>query len=424
MWAWWVVTGVALGQTTGPLPTVLEVVALDNGTECPNVPEVVVPRVVRTSRGPAFHQGDGSYVYGCPGKLGGTPDAKVVVDPGSVELMVLVDGAILRSVDGGCSTTTVLLPDDMVAVDLMHWRNTFYALVADDLDRPLGALLRWDEDRFVEAWAWDEDQRFLPSSMAPSGSDVLWVVSQPPEPARPRLRRLSFLGGIQGADVNVEPLPEDQDGITIEPVIGDGDEMWFRVARSNQRWTWHAQVVDGEENLVILVKDTGERNRLLLGPVEQGGTWYSVQDNELFTSDPFSGTWTATGKTVPWTCLHQLGDNVFACQVDTVGRALNLGRAEPFFGPVFALTQIGPPDPGCADPTCDGLYEDLLTDAGLDPERTEPAVCPDGTTLSDLDPGGCDGCSGTGGAPWGVALFAGLASLRRRHSRPPNHTTT
>lgn len=424
--------GLALAEET-PFPQALDVLVLDADSPCPDVDQAHVPSVIRTNVGAAFHQGDGTYAYGCPAAWDGDGEALLAASPDGGEIYAVTrDGRAFRSANGGCSATMIALPEGQIAVDVAWWRNQPYFLTATAGDELGGAVLYFTGEGLTELISWDDG--FEPSRMLPAGGDVLWVTSIRRTDGGgagvrngARIRRLTLAGGLGGFDADVEPLPEDIFDITaFEPRAADADEAWFVLTKGNTQWTWHAQVVEGSVNTVPILTDTyagKPKPRVVAGPVKFDGLWVAAIDNQLHRSAQRSRLWVAEDSEVPWTCLRQTGERVFAC----TPRAL-LAVTEIVEGgivttsEVFTFAQLGPAVAGCGDPSCDTRYAELRQRAEVDPEVV--ASCPDGRTLADLSATECTCATGFGPGAWGLgAAMMGLAARRRqRQSAPPRNT--
>ncbi|MCB9663936.1 MAG: hypothetical protein H6732_07470 [Alphaproteobacteria bacterium] len=402
-------TGLATAQTL-PRTTPLEVLALDEAGPCPDVPTGTHPLLVRTSVGVFRHDGDGSFDYLCPTQLGGDVETeRMAASPDGEELVVIAGGEVFRSTDGGCASQRLALPEGLEAVDVLYFRLAFYVLAASSDTRvDSGALLRWDGSAFLAVHEWKED--FEPFGMGDADPTTLWVTAVRPLVS---IDRVTFQGGLQTSGPLLG-LPPDTEGTTsIEMRGGDADEAWFVLQRGARAWTWHARIIDGSANLVIEVGEAAQEGRTIFGPVKKDAAWWAVIDTTLFRAAELAGEWTATGRNVPWTCLHKLGDRVFACTVPTVELLTSIGGgAEPATTPVFSLKQMSEPVATCSDPTCDMVFADVL--AGADRSAEDPvAACPDGRTLAELGAEECTCAQGGRGALlglWGLLLVG----LRRR----------
>lgn len=402
--------GLWLGVTVahaGAIPATREVLGLASVDACPTVPDATVPLLVRTSVGLMASRGDGTYAFGCPDLWGGG-DPKVATNVDATEIWYAANGKLLSSTNGGCTLDTVALPEGQGAVDVIYWRDAFWALTVATDGSSAGALLKWDGKAFLALVTWDD---FRPTAMLAAPGNILWVTSVDP---RARVRRLDFTGGISG-DSPLGDLPDAIENLVrFEPTAADDDEAWFTLELAGKQWTWHAETVVGDNGPIVIWTQMPERKRLVLGPVKVGDSWLASIDNVLNKSDELTGVWTPTSIQLPWTCLGQQGDTVLACTVDNI---LQVDSYEddgtPNTTPVFSFAQVAEPDAACSNATCDRAFTDFLTDADL-LARPDVAVCPDGTTAADLAPGGCD-CDSTSssGAPW-LGATGLLWALRRR----------
>jgi MYXO-CTERM domain-containing protein len=400
----------ALAQQT-PIPVTLGVATIEAGGACPDVPVGVAPGVVRTNLGVMLLADDGTYVYGCPSRWGGDDDAQVAARPDRSEILVLGDAGLFRSTDGGCSFQSLALPEGTVGRQLLWWRDGFYLLTNAEVGDG-GALMQVGERDFVPLATWTD---FTPDGAAPGGADKIWLSGARPQP---QVRRLTVVGGV-GGDEPLPDLPSDYAGVVaIEPRAADEDEAWFAVRRTTSQWTWHAATydVDGVQSQVF--SEVEPRARSIAGPIKVGNRWAAVIDGELNLAPELENAWTPTGTQVSWTCLQQLGDHVFACDIHDVVEVHGIGKAgKPNTTPIFSWLQVGPPSPTCSDAACDADWQRAGDAAGL-LDAEAPAVCPDGRTQADLDFKECTCAQGDAGGLGAVALLA-LAGLRRRHSPRP-----
>jgi hypothetical protein len=393
-----------------PIAVVLGAVSVDGATACPDVPAGASPGVVRTSVGAMFLAEDGTYVYGCPSRWGGDQDAQVVATPDRSSIVVLGNGQIFESTDGGCSFGPLALPDGLVGLQLVRWRDHDYVL-ATNAEGVGGAVLSLTETGFQTLFVFEE---FTPDGMTPSGADKLWVSGAKPEP---HVRLLHVTGGLTGNE-DLPGLPVDFMGVVaIVPEVADEDEAWFKVSRTTSEWTWHAvtYTTDGTVQQVfaeVLVPQA----RHVTGPVKIGERWVAVIDGEVQIAPQLENAWTSTGNTQTWTCLQTLGTQVYACEVDQLVLVEGIGRdaSAPKTTPVFSFLQVGPPTVGCSDAACDADWAAASASAGTTDQEVA-AVCPDGRTQADLDTTECTCAQGSRGA--GVSVLAALLGLARRRRR-------
>lgn len=412
----------ALAQET-PRPAPTDVVELGEGSECPFVLQDHVPEIVRTSVGLAFHQGDGTYALACPALWEDAVLDDVAVDPqGSAVVATDAEGGLWRTDDGGCQWAPVALPEGAIATDVVRWRNAFW-ISARTVSGSGGAVFRLEGETLAEVVVWDPTQTptpFAPDGLHPVGPDVLWMSGATPNP---QVYRLTFVGGLAGADDPISPLPVDQDGIDrIEPVAGLGDEVWFRVERRSEVWLWYGRYIEGPDTQVVTVGDAwggAAKPRTLLGPIPFDGRWLAVVDGSLHAAGPGDGQFLDLQRSAPWTCLTARADKAYVC---TVPALLALEGFEdggtPVTSEIFAFTQVVGPSPACVKASaCDAAWLDAAAKAGVElVEDRVAAICPDGTTADDLLRGSCacrtsNPASGGAGA---VGLLLSLAMRRRR----------
>lgn len=393
----------AWAQATSPL----EVITLAESSLCPDVPASHVPGLVRTTIGLMVSSGDGSYRLACSSQFGGLPDGPTTASPDGGEIYTVREGRLFRSGDRGCTALEIPLSEGESAVSVVFWRQAFWVLSATVAGG--GRLLRWSGSELIEVAAWST---FRPDGMVVEDAEHLWVAGGLPTPD---VRRLSFAGGLAG-DVAVGELPSDLAEIErVVPVAAAGGEAWLRVERSSQRWTWHAEADGGG---AVGLTELGSRHRSVLGPVLYDGTWYVSLDLALMTAFPGTGVWRSTGLQTPWTCLHNLGDRVFAC---TVPAMLSWEGFDEQGGlvtsEVFRFDQVGSPALACGGTAaCLADWEQWGGPAGLT-EAEQPAVCPDGRTAEDLTGSAGCGCvaapSGWVGGVGGWLLGFGWWRRRR-----------
>ncbi len=431
MVALWLVGFVALAlDTPPPFPVVTEVVGLDEVSPCTDVPETHVPRTLRSSAGVLTHRGDGSYAWVCPSVWEGELAPKVATTPDGELMMAITDTQVFLSKTAGCSSEELSLPEGLLPVDVTLWRNQLFVLAAVEGEDLGGGLFYWDGAAFGELHRWTDG--FEPHAMLPGDAGVLWVTSiqrynSEDDEIRPgaRVRRLTVQGGLDGAGTDLEPLPEDILDITdLRPRAADRDEAWFVVARGTQAWTWHAQIVEGSASTVPLFTDTfadAAKPRFVQGPAKFDNTWVAVFDGVIHTSSQLSRQWAKSKVQVPWTCLQTVGDRVFACTPRALLAVTDFdSEAVPTTSEVFAPVQLAEPADGCGEATCAADFAEVL-DAG-EVTQLDPASCPDGRTLADLEGGEACACAQTSPGGWGMALAGLLAAGRRRYSAPPAST--
>ncbi len=401
----WILGWGAIALAQSAQPTALEVLALAESTNCLDVSPRHVPRVLCTNIGVATSRGDGSYAWGCPSRYGGDPEAAVVVAPdGRTQLVVSEAGAYL-STNSGC-TAELLQAAAGEAVDAVYWRQAFW-WIERDLGVGVSTLYRTDGETVVAARTWTD---FHPDGMTPEGNEHLWLAGAGPTV---QVRRLTFTGGLAN-DEAMEGLPEDSRDISLlVPVAARDGEAWLRVERRSSEWTWHAEVLNAGE---ARFTDTGERLTVLHGPVWLDGRWVATFDLGVHTADPFDASWTDTSQQALWTCLHSLGERVFACTVDAMLAVESVGSdGVPLTSEVFRMAQVAGPDEACnLTAECTSEWQELGGEAAL---ALEPAVCPDGTTAGDLEEG-CGCHMSPGSRAVGALLLVGLAR-RRRHGVQP-----
>lgn len=413
-----------------PFPQALEVLTLDSETPCPDVPPSHVPGVLRTNVGAAFHQGDGTYAWGCPALWADDLDADLAASPDGAEVMAVTStGEVYRSGNGGCTTAALELPEGQIAVDVAWWRNQFYVLTATSGDDVGGKVMYWNGEQLAALVEWSD---FEPFAMLPAGGETLWVTSvvrvdsgtgQVRRGAR--LRRITLQGGLAGFAEDVEPLPEDiLDIERLEPRAADPDEAWFVLTRGQQQWTWHATVVEGSVATVPVITDQyadAPRPRFVFGPVKAEGVWVAVIDNQIQTSAQLSRLWVDTDLDVPWSCLVQTGERVFACTPRGLLAVTDfVGEGEPTTVEAFTFRQVDADFGSCGVEGCDTLFASVRSRAEI-PADTEVASCPDGRTLAELTTSECTCAAGGSGGLAAAAAALVAVVRRRRHSAPPRN---
>lgn len=394
----------ALAQDT---PTALEVLSLAPTTTCPTVPDTHVPDILRTNVGIAQLSDSGSYVYGCPSRWGGDPDAELAITPDGDTWLIRSDTELWLTQDRGCTADRLTLPDGGKATAVTRWRDAFYVLIEAG-GAGLSALYRVeDTGSFLLVAGWSD---FVPDGMTPQGNEALWLSGAGPAP---QVRRLSLLGGLSG-NVALTNLPDDGPDIErIIPVTATPTEAWFRVERRLERWLWHVTW----SGTVATFTTTETQWRVLSGPVQLDGRWWIQGDLSLHRADVGEVDFTITDGQPGWTCLHAVGDRVFACTIPALQAVIGIGPNGTVNAvDVFKMVEVGPPDPLCPTPACDDDWARDATAAGIF-DAKEPAVCPDGTTLRELE-GGCACDASTAGprAAW-LACGAWIAAASRRRRR-------
>jgi hypothetical protein len=116
----------------------------------------------------------------------------------------------------------------------------------------------------------------------------------------------------------------------------------------------------------------------VLGPARLGDAMLAVVDGHLWRQR--EATWTK-GAAVPYTCLSQVGDAVFACSLGSTVRLERSGDAIVEAEAVFSLAMLGEPTDMCAagsgEPAaCRGEWGHFGAEAGL--LSTSPATSPTG----------------------------------------------
>ena len=398
--AWWLVLGMVGAQESTQVP--LEVVTLDGATECGEVVETHIPGMVRTSAGLAVHQGDGTYRFACASAFGGEPDGSVASSSDGSVIYMVANGRLFNSQDGGCTSFEVPLTEGQEALQVLFWRQSFWLLTTGVAGG--GELLRFDEDGPLSLAAWET---FTPDGMAPEGANFIWVAGARPQPD---VRRLSVTGGL-GGDETIEDLPDiSTDVEEVLPMVAHDGEAWLKLRRENAQWMWHAWV-EGDD---VLMSESPDQHRSILGPVMDEGAWYAIFDQKLHVAVREIGTWSDTGQTAPWTCLHAVGSRLFGCTVQAILAVEDIDAPEgPLTSEVFRLVQVGDPTLACG--TISYCETDWVTWGGaaglLDAPR--PAVCPDGRTTPTGAPGGCGCASNFPSVGW-IPIWLGLWGVRRR----------
>lgn len=396
------------GARAQDLPVPRAVVALESDTSCPSVPTTHLPRMVATSEGVARSEGDGTFSWLCPERWGGDKEVEVLSDPTASTVWVLTDAGVWQSEDGGCAGTLLALPGDAVAIDILYWRSALWVLTRPDAEG-LARLLRQEGDGFIPVTTWDD---FRPDGMAAEDAEHLWLAGGLPSA---QVRRLGLGGGLSG-DAPIGGLPADATDLeSLVPVAAGPGEAWIRATRRGTVWLWHAGT-DAAEPPATTVVEAGARGRFQSGPVLLDGTWLLLQGGVVFTAAPGAGVLTDSGATVPWIAVSSLGERVFATTVQELLAVTGWrNNGAPRAVPVFSALQVAGPDPVCGpDAACDATW---ATIAGLVGNGPEPAVCPDGTTATDLDPASC--ACGAGPAPGWWLVGVALVARRRRFARPP-----
>jgi hypothetical protein len=422
--------GTAFPAEELPFPAAIDVLALDAETPCPDVPASHIPAVLRTNVGAAFHRGDGTYAWGCPSLWADDLDADLAATPDRGQVLAVTSaGEAYLSANGGCTTTPIGLPEGQLAVDVAWWRNQFFVLTATEGDDVGGKVMYWNGEQLAPLLEWSD---FEPYAMLPAGGETLWVTSVIRVDAGTgdlrrgaRIRRVTLQGGLSGFDRDVEPLPgEFLDVERVEPRAADADEAWFVLVRGQQQWTWHATVVEGDATTVPVLTEPVQdpRPRFVFGPVKTEGAWVAVMDNEIHTSSQLSRAWVAAGVEVPWSCLVQTGERVFACTPRALLAVTGFeGRGEPATVEVFTFRQVEADFGSCDGEGCEALFTDVRRRAQI-PGDAEVASCPDGRTLAELTVSECTcATGGAGGAAGATAALAAALRRRRRRTPPTDH---
>ncbi len=396
------------------IPAASGVIALTSQGACPDVPETHRPELVATSVGLARHVGDGVYAHTCPDRWQGPGDAVVAASPDAQQQLVVHGGSAWLSTNGGCQFSVRPVPDEGVAHDAVYWRSSFWLLATTSEET---ALLRWDATEWTRITGWTD---FAPTHLLPEEGDEIWLVAADPVV---EIRRLGVGAGLRD-DGPLPNVPTVQGPIDdIVPVATFDREIWFRVERGPTSWLWWAEVIEGNAQTVVTFADLQQATsgRIVNGPARLGAEWVLTVDGAIFTAQPGVGNVVATGSSASLTCLTQVGDRVFGCTVPELLAITQLTDDGFVTTPVFSFAQLQPPLEACdVSAACQAEWDEVAASIGYVPDA-EPAVCPDGRTLSEVDPTGCAcasrGAPGGPGAAWAAALAALLIAAGRRRPR-------
>jgi len=399
--------GVAMAVDV-PIPAPLGARSLDADTPCPTVPEDSVPRLVTTTVGPATHRGDGSYAWVCPLHWGGALRPVIASNPAGGVVVVVADGLLFRSTDGGCGFESVPLPGaEVEALTTFHWRENFWVVTTDATAQTTEVFQLQDAGlaSFVEL------DDFIAQSAQGTGTATLWLAGLQPVPT---VFRIGLTGGVSGEDEPLRADLPDSDRVSrLDVAAGDDDEVWILATRGTQRSFWFGQYLDTG---VTLWEAPEGSYRSVQGPLKTQGLWLASLDGQLYTAGQFTGTFQSIGVSAPWTDLAAVGDRLFAGTPTELLAVTGFdSQLVPQTTPAFAMGQLARPVEACLIEGCAALLDEIAAaDATIAVDA--PAACPDGTTLDALQAEGCN-CTVGGQGPAGVlSLFAGVvgAGIRRR----------
>lgn len=407
----WLLALAAVWAQEVPLAAPRAVLSLDASTACPTVPDGFVPGIVSTTVGLANHRGDGTFTWVCPSHWGGSWEPEVAADPTGDLLVVVADGRVFQSTDGGCRFANLLVPDaGVVPTETFWWRDGAWVVGLDEADRST-ALYRVQGDQLDRLATL---RGLLADDVAPGDASTLWAVGMRPAPGA---YRLAFAGGLAGADVLLTDLPPTDRVASLTVGGADDDEAWVLARRGTSTGVWFAQ---HEPSGVTLWEEALDDNaaaisaRFVLGPVLYDGVWVALFDNALYSAGQLTGGFFPVGSQATWTGMQRVGGQLFASSPTELLAVPSFdGDLNPVTEAVFALPQLVAPNEACFVEGCPETWAAVSQALSFDPEA-EPAICPDGTRLSDLEPASCN-CASGGGAPAGVlALGVGLLAWRRR----------
>jgi hypothetical protein len=386
---------------------------------CEALPQPSSVDRVRTSIGLVTARDDGTWALGCPSQLGDNATSIFASTRDGRLVGGIATGVLSVSTDGGCHFARVELPaSDAFAYEVVGGGDELWALARQTAT---AWLLRIDRSGVVEviaSFAREGEGALTPDAVAPvegSGAALLLAGARP----TPRVQRLSGIAGEPPlADLT---LPAGEPGLQrLAPRgVDAAGRVWL--AATDSRGRWLATLDEARGELVEQVAPVES----LHGPVFVGAQVIALAAGQLW-----SGTETlAPAAAVPWKCLQQLDDRVFACnlyellEVVDVAAALAGGAGTVA---VFATSQIGPPDNTCgrdADTAtvCDRDWQHYgAENYWLD--RT-PAVCPDGVAIggegsgsegSGAEGSGGSGSGGEGSGDPGASEPAGCAAAGAR----------
>lgn len=353
----------------GPAPSVLEPLSLDAGG---------VPDVLRLNTGLAIRDELGWW-YGCPSQWAGSEQAFAAADPDGAAIVVLGQGRVFASWDGGCSYGEVAVSGR------------------------------------AEQVAWAEDRAWVVTRSEAGGA--LWVVTvegadqvaswegAPPHDVVPYAGRQAAVAVSSAEAVRLF----DADGLVSTSSAPRSQHLALAAASESGMWAVASMatgrvLLRGEDDRLVEAGGPYER---IHGPVPWEGSWLAVADGRLITWD---GRAWLDGAPVSWTCLTELVGVVFACEISSLYRVTD-SRGEPATELVFDISELSGPRAGC--PPHEAAADACLLDwyhFGGESGLIEPAAPP----ASDDAPDG-DGCHGGGGVGISglVWLLAGVAFRRQ-----------
>jgi hypothetical protein len=406
------VGGPGAARAHGPAPSVLAVLAVDDGGR---------PALLRTSVGLANARGDGSYDYVCPSQWEGLETAFAASLPDRSLVATIAWGALYASRDGLCAFEPVALPEPYRAVGVEPWGERLWVLAREGGgDATRGALFALDDALELER-AHRFEAGFVPLDLragpGPGGPDErLWVVAAEPEPALWVAERAA-----PGRWRRLAGLPS-RSPVWLSLRGAGRTELWMQATVEEGRRLWRVELAPDLRSVTV---QRGDVHETVHGPERLADEWVAVLDGQLARWSRAAGRW-EHGAARSWTCLSRRADRLYACGLDALFE-LSVADGGVRADPAFRFVQLGPPRPGCppepaAAQACASDWAHFGGEAGW--LATVPATSPDGVR-SPIEPGadagGTGGC-GVGAAPKGsgaapaTALAAALLLLGRRRT--------
>lgn len=410
-----VVAGLGLMATPwarahGPAPVILGALQVDPtaGHACGDDLPRPLPTLLRTNVGLARWDGE-TYRYGCPSRWGDDEGALAVASPDGARVLVAGRGGVYGVSGDLCGAVDLGLARDEVPLGLA-WLDGAGWLLAGRFTDGEGHLGRWAGDGLETVARWSGE---TPDGLA-EGDGALWLGGA---------RDVPWRGRWTGDRVLREPWTDPPPVDRVAPRAVAGGVRFDLASLGSVRTVWRSEA-DAPSPVPEVVLGPAER---IHGPVASSAGWIALLDGVLLRADAEGRAWSTVGGPTDWTCLHRVGEAVFACSLDALLRVVEVGPEGALDAlPVASLTQLAGPSPACPDPDgrCMADWIHFGGESGF--LTTEAATCPLGARRAPEVPPPEAACTGCGvdsrpGAPraplvWWLTAWAWNA--RRPRSRP------
>lgn len=383
------------------------------------------PLLLRTSIGLARALDDGRYEHMCPSSYQNATAAGVAASSDGVTLATAAVQGAWVSNDSGCTFASLALPDaGLFAYDAAVAGAT-PVFLARDTTRAVVFAAESEVLRQITAFEREGDDGFTPDSIAAMPDARLLVVGARPSPA-------IWLLGLtsEGAtEVRFDEAPTTLQRLSVRLTRDDG--AWLMLTTERGRSFAYLDLSDFSPS----IGPATEPAMIVHGPVVLDGVDYAVVDEQLVTLDRATGVATPIA-TVDWTCLDQLGEHAYACQLYELLELVAIDELGFEARTVFTVTQLSGPSDFCAahrdDAQAAACEQDWIHLGGENNLITRGgASCPDGSgqivddpAEGDVDGSGQregrtdgEGCVAAPAGSVGALAALGVLATRRRLRR-------